>query len=125
MNVYFVILFMLFCHIIDDFILQSAFLSNGKQKQWWEKNAPDELYKYDFLVCLIMHSISWTFSIMFPIFIYCKFHVSEIMIFIFIMNAIIHGVTDHLKANCHMINLIQDQIIHIMQIIMTFILLLF
>ena len=39
---------MLFCHIVDDYYLQ-GWLASAKQKSWWEKNAPDELYKNDYI----------------------------------------------------------------------------
>ena len=39
---------MIFCHIVDDYYLQGK-LASMKQKSWWEKNAPDRLYKYDYL----------------------------------------------------------------------------
>lgn len=33
---------MLFCHIIDDYVLQ-GWLATGKQKEWWKINAPEWL----------------------------------------------------------------------------------
>ena len=58
-----ILICMIFMHIVDDYYLQGV-LASMKQKQWWEKNAPDKLYKYDYIVALIMHSFSWTFMIM-------------------------------------------------------------
>lgn len=49
----FIFLSMLFCHIIDDYKLQPPLLNALKQKEWWEKNAPDELYKHDYLMALL------------------------------------------------------------------------
>ena len=60
-----VLVSMIFCHIIDDYVLQSFCLCNLKQKSWWEANASDSKYKYDYLVGLLMHSLSWAFMVMF------------------------------------------------------------
>lgn len=46
---------MLFCHIIDDYVLQ-GWLATGKQKDWWKTNAPDKLYKYDYIMALAEHA---------------------------------------------------------------------
>lgn len=62
-----VLVSMIFCHIIDDYVLQAPCLCNLKQKSWWEKNAPDQKYRHDYLVGLLMHSISWAFMVMLPI----------------------------------------------------------
>ena len=34
-------------HIVDDYMLQGI-LASLKQKQWWEKNYPQEIYKNDY-----------------------------------------------------------------------------
>lgn len=117
----FVFIFMIFCHIIDDFVLQAPCLSNLKQKSWWEKNAPDEMYKNDYRVALIIHSLSWAFMIMLPIAIYYKLNISTSFIIQMIGNAIIHGFVDDTKANRKQINLYQDQSMHMVQIIITFV----
>lgn len=44
----FILFTMIFCHIVDDYYLQ-GWLASAKQKSWWEKNAPEKLYKYDYL----------------------------------------------------------------------------
>lgn len=46
---------MIFCHIVDDYYLQ-GWLASAKQKEWWSKNAPNPLYKYDYIMALFMHS---------------------------------------------------------------------
>lgn len=40
----FVLLSMIFLHIVDDYYLQGILVSM-KQKSWWEENAPQRLYK--------------------------------------------------------------------------------
>ena len=119
MNIWFVLLLMIFLHIIDDYKLQAGVLNNLKQKKFWEENAPDKLYKYDYIWALIMHSFSWSFMIMLPIAFYMDFNINSSFIWMFILNILIHAYTDDLKANRHKINLIHDQLTHIAQIILT------
>ena len=120
MDKLFIQLLMVFLHIVDDYYLQ-GWLASAKQKVWWEKNAPDELYAYDYLMALAMHAFSWTFMIMLPIAIY--FGVTVNFMFLFVLNFNVHFITDDAKANQHKINLIQDQCIHLFQIYITYVLL--
>lgn len=113
---------MVFCHIVDDYYLQ-GWLASAKQKSWWKKNSPDELYKYDYIAALFMHSFSWTFIVMLVPTIYIILFGGKYYPLVFVVNIIIHMITDNLKANAKVINLCQDQLIHIIQIIGTFIVL--
>ena len=114
----FIILAMIFCHIVDDYYLQ-GWLASAKQKKWWEENAPQKLYNHDYIMALIMHSMSWSFMIMLPIAISMSFNVSILFVIIFILNAVIHALVDNLKANKLQISLITDQLIHLSQIFAT------
>lgn len=114
----FIILAMIFCHIVDDYYLQ-GWLASAKQKKWWEENAPQKLYNHDYIMALIMHSMSWSFMIMLPIAISMSFNVSILFVIIFILNAVIHALVDNLKANKLQISLITDQLIHLLQIFVT------
>ncbi len=111
---------MIFMHIIDDYYLQGI-LASMKQKKWWQENAPQQKYKQDFIVALIVHSISWSFMIMLPILFRLHFQFSWFYIIALVVNATVHGIVDDLKANKFKINLVQDQTIHLIQIICTFI----
>lgn len=124
MDKLYLFLVMIFCHILDDFVLQGI-LSNMKQKDWWKENAPKELYKYDYIISLIIHSFSWTFMIMLPIAVYHKFDLSHMFYIVFILNICMHAYTDDAKCNKYYINLIVDQITHFIQIMFTFIVLIF
>lgn len=117
-----ILLTMIFLHIVDDYYLQGI-LANMKQRAWWKENAPDPLYKHDYIVALIEHAFSWTFMIMIPVGIYTIFYDKSIVmiIIIFLINWIIHSIVDHLKANIKVINLVTDQLIHILQIIITWV----
>ena len=118
-NKMFVLLCMIFLHIIDDYKLQAGVLNNLKQKSYWEENAPDEMYKNDYKWALLMHSFSWSFMIMLPIAWAMSFNITIPFICVFIANVGIHALTDHLKANEYKINLWEDQLIHIGQILIT------
>lgn len=115
------ILSMIFLHIIDDFVLQRlGNLAAFKQKQWWTSQKEYKpLYKYDYIVGLLVHSFSWAFMIMLPIAAKLDFNVSWAFIFTLFSNMIIHCVIDDLKANKREINLIDDQAMHLVQIIGT------
>ena len=117
-NKIFILLSMIFLHIIDDYKLQGI-LANMKQKTWWkQQNEYKNLYKNDYIPALIEHLFSWTFMVMLPIAISLKFDIGWWAI-AYVVNMIIHGIVDDLKANKFKINLITDQSIHLVQIIVT------
>ena len=118
MSKVFVVLLMLFCHIVDDYYLQGV-LASMKQKKWWEKNSPEEIYKYDYIAALLMHSMSWSFMTMLPLAIYSHFEVGVLFALVFMINVIFHFVIGNAKANLKKINLIQDQLCHMVQIVVT------
>lgn len=114
---------MIFLHIVDDYYLQGI-LASMKQKSWWEKNASDELYKHDYIMALFMHSFSWAFMIMIaPVVYILNNHIDStnfgVILLLFVMNLYTHMITDGMKANQKKINLIQDQLIHLTQIFIT------
>lgn len=112
---------MIFFHIVDDYYLQ-GWLASAKQKSWWEKNAPENLYRNDYIMALLMHSFSWSFMIMIPIIMYLLIsgiNLQEWLVIPYFVNTAIHCVVDDLKANKKQINLIQDQCIHLVQILVT------
>ena len=119
MSRYFLLIWMLFNHVLDDYTLQGI-LSQMKQKSWWKKNAPDKEYEYDYIMALLMHGISWSFMIMLPIAVYVGFKVNLAFFLMFLFNAALHAAIDHLKANEFVINLVADQCLHIVQILITF-----
>ena len=119
MNDIFILLWMIFLHVVADYNLQ-GWLASAKQKSYWKENAPDEMYKHDYICALITHSISWTFMIMLPI-AYYGFTIGKEFIIMFAINVITHAIIDNAKANWKLINLWHDQLLHIGQIIITFI----
>ena len=110
----FILVLMLFMHVVDDYYLQGI-LASMKQKQWWIKNYPNNKYKYDYIVALITHAFSWAVMTTAPLII---FQLGNVFVYIgFFINWIIHAIVDDFKANKLKINLIQDQTIHILQIV--------
>ena len=115
---------MIFCHIVDDFYLQGL-LAKYKQKQWWESNYPDHLYRNDYKVSLIIHSISWAWMIQLPILIWMfttqTFTLRAVLVYVctWISNIIIHAFIDNAKANWLMISLTFDQATHLIQILLS------
>ena len=119
MNNFFVILLMIFCHIVDDYYLQGI-LASMKQKKWWKENAPDDKqYRYDYIWALIIHAFSWAFMIMLPIAFVMNFEIDILFGIIFVINVVIHAIVDNEKANKFRINLWVDQLIHLAQILGT------
>ena len=126
MSKLFVLLVMVFCHIVDDYYLQAIGpLASMKQRKWWDENYPQKLYKYDYLVALLMHSLSWAFMVMLPISFYMSWDIDGVFLVTFIVNAVIHAFVDNVKANWLLINLITDQAVHIIQILVTFLVLMY
>jgi len=135
MNTIILILFiMMFLHIYVDFNLQiGSSLNNLKQKDWWRHNCNKSQYKYDYIMAMLLHSFSWTFGIMFAPVLYLKIKtgysnstifINCFIILLFVINAVAHYIIDNLKANDHVINLWVDQIGHIIQILITWFILL-
>ena len=126
MKTFFLFICCLWCHIIDDYFLQGC-LANLKQKSWWQhqlkhhRELDRQQYKYDYIMALAMHAMSWSFSIMIPLIIVTP-TMYLFFCWMFFANAIIHAFVDDDKANRHKINLVEDQIVHVMQIVMVVVL---
>ena len=116
----FVLLGMVFAHIVDDYYLQ-GWLASAKQKDWWKKNCPDSMYDWDYIVALFMHSFSWAFDVMLVPTLYRMVHnnCDLRLLWFFIGNMVVHMIVDHLKANIKAINLVEDQLLHMAQIFLT------
>lgn len=113
------LLLMILMHCLDDFFIQTHVLSELKQKKFWEKYG--DTYKNDWIPALIIHSLEWSIMISLPLF-FCS--VDDFYIFIgVILNTAIHAFVDHLKCNKFKINLCVDQSIHLVQIILTYLIL--
>lgn len=116
-------------HILSDFCLQPICLSQMKCKSWWIKeceknNVNFKEYQSDYIVALIMHSISWAIMILFPFVFFMD--VDELLLLkLFLINTGVHAFVDDLKANRYKINLWTDQFIHLWQMLITFYIIVF
>ena len=121
-----ILFIMIFCHLIDDYKLQGI-LANMKQRQWWKENANKYMYRNDYKVALIEHAFSWSFMITLSFliisFIQNNTFLMILLVISYFMNTVIHAFIDNLKANKYVINLVEDQFAHLVQIICTWIIL--
>lgn len=113
---------MFFCHLIDDFVLQDKF-TYLKQKSWWVKTCKDEglsIEKYgnDYKMALFEHSLEWSIAIIIPVIFLLNVN-GIVLLGCVVANTIIHYIIDNAKANQLRLNLIQDQLLHFIQIIAT------
>lgn len=111
-----ILVLMLLGHLVADYTLQ-GWLADGKQKSWWEKICggviPDK-YKRDYIAALYCHALYWS------IFVCAPFYSSNHLLLAIILNTAVHAVVDDLKANRKKISLVQDQLMHLAQILITF-----
>lgn len=121
-----IVVIMIFLHIIDDFNHQGI-MAEMKQKKWWVNNPEYKpLYKYDYIVVLILHGFKWSFIIHLPLLVFYiltdnhDLAVGILYLVTLIGNGLIHSYIDDIKANKLKINLVVDQIFHIIQIILLY-----
>ena len=112
----FIFLVMLFAHTIADYVLQTDVLTKFKQKK--NQESYGDKYKYDYIPMLFMHSFMWSFCIHLPLLLLKQEYV--LISVLIIMQTIIHMIIDNAKANDLSINLIVDQLMHLLQIIISF-----
>lgn len=126
---YWLLVMMIVLHIFADFHLQGI-LADMKQKSWWEEqeykiikkkkdygDGIEWIYYMDYIPALWLHAFEWSFIICIPLLWFIGFDWS---IFVaLIINTMLHAYIDHLKCNTLQINLIQDQLLHFAQIILT------
>ena len=103
---------MILGHMVADYTLQ-GWLASAKQKKWWWANAPFDKYRFDYIVGLVCHSLYWSIIVCLPFFNH------QLFLAAVIANAIIHAIIDHAKANAEVINLVQDQLLHLVQVVLT------
>ncbi len=109
---------MVFCHIIDDYSLQGI-LNDLKRKSWWQEHSPGKQYRYDYLAGLLAHGFSWAFVVMLPIAFRESWDLGGSFFAVFVGNWLVHSLIDDLKANRGKLNLVQDQLLHLVQIFVT------
>ena len=102
-------------HLIADYNLQGI-LANMKQVSWWRKQTTDKKYEHDWIAALMCHSFMWAIFTFLPLMFLIKPCVFSAIV---ILNAMLHACIDVIKANLLGINLVEDQILHIVQITAT------
>ena len=113
-----VVLLMLLGHMLADYTLQ-GWLADGKQRKWWDKAFGGSLppkYAYDYLAALFCHALYWSLIVLLPL------YASPWWAVAVLANAAVHAVVDDLKANRCVLNLWQDQLLHLVQIVITYLL---
>lgn len=105
-----IILLMILGHLVSDYTLQ-GWLADAKQVSWWRRQTSDPKYRHDWLAGLVCHSLYWSILTFLPL------YSLGCWPWIVASNAAIHAVIDHAKANSRIINLWQDQALHLVQIL--------
>ena len=132
---------MIFMHFIGDVYLQGNSLSNAKRREYWERieQKTGVKHPYSHICFLMLHSFLWSFTTLLPILLKIIFYQMLIIsglipepssfqnLILFYLaavsvNTLAHGFIDNAKSNLKQIGEIQDQILHIIQITVTFIL---
>lgn len=113
-----VLLCMIYLHLIDDYVLQGI-LAKLKQKDFWEHYGQN--YVGDYGIALLEHGFMNSFLVHIPIYLWlCK---NEVVLFASVLLlGNIHATIDDLKANQKKINLTQDQVLHIVLIVVWWVL---
>lgn len=119
---------MLFLHVFADYNMQGI-LAKLKQKENWPAEFHVSPYRKDYKAALLAHAFEWAFICMLPCLIgifhsccdlsWANIRLGTMYIMALLYNIIVHYCIDDLKANDKKINLIQDQCIHIMQLVIT------
>lgn len=114
-------------HIFADFHLQGC-LADLKQRMWWKDNITQRgfghRYDHDYLAALTVHGLEWSIFVHIPAFIWmfcCETPLSKgywILAASVLIQAVLHAVIDDMKCNRLKLNLVQDQILHVIQLAM-------
>ena len=106
---------MLLAHLVADYTLQ-GWLADGKQRAWWCRNVPGlerTKYRHDYVTALVCHALYWSILVCLPF-----LHSPRLLVAV-AANTAVHAVVDDLKANRRALNLTQDQLLHLVQILLT------
>lgn len=115
---------MLFLHLFADYNLQGD-LSKLKQREWWRKSTVRHIYDNDYKMALFEHAFAWSFVMSLPLLVIAiadhNIFLAWIVVIGYLPNTLIHAAADDWKANLQALNLTEDQTIHIVQILLTWI----
>lgn len=110
---YVLMLMMVLLHVIEDFHMQGI-MASMKQKTFWQEYS--KMYANDWMPVILLHGMEWATMVALPCILASWFDVSAWFVLTVVAMGVAHAYVDHLKANSLRINLIQDQIVHIIQI---------
>ena len=144
-----VLFFMVLMHIIEDFHLQGI-MGNMKTKSWWDElfqnvyaktDNPEQAKwvkeyqkkaKFDYVPVLLLHGFEWSMFIHMPVLAVYWFTQGVVLFdstFMYVLCAVIiiqgliHSMVDDIKANGLGISLVTDQSIHLIQILVSYLIL--
>lgn len=120
MSKQFVLTLMVFCHIMNDYCLQTLLISL-KQRLQWTKGEFSGSYKNGYASTLLTRGFSWAFIIMFPVVVFYRFNMPLTFYILLITNCLIYAYIDDLEAGKHKISTTTNQSLHITQLVITFI----
>ena len=133
MRIFFILIIMLVLHVFADYTLQGI-MASMKQRDWWQKETLSKhhisvdmtIYKNDYKVALTCHAFEWAFCVMIPMlvsiwhtctdFSWPNIKVGAVYICLLVLNTWFHYFVDDVKANDKKCNLIVDQVLHVIQI---------
>ena len=120
-----ILIAVLFLHVMADFRWQGI-MAEMKSQDWWKKQKGYyDKYKNDYIPPLFWHSFHWSCCILLPYLVisqlmhYALGTVMPSFLVALTANTLVHMFIDHQKANCKSINLMQDQLLHILQMLLT------
>lgn len=116
-------------HLLADFNLQvQGGMDKFKCRDWWIEQTSKPVwgssaeqfrkYRFDYHAGMFCHALMWSIVTFAPLLWMAPGWWSVLLILV--PNIAVHHVVDHLKANRYRLNLVQDQLIHLAQIVVTF-----
>ena len=120
MSCFILFVVMLVLHLLADFTLQGWF-ANGKHRVWWEQQCAKQgvdfsKYRYDYICALVSHSFFWAAVTFLPMIVMTNWPYDWLAVVFLTVQVIVHAVVDDLKANKFKLNLVQDQLVHVLQV---------
>lgn len=109
-----VLLLMVAMHVIEDFHLQGR-MADMKQRAWWSQYP--ERYSRDWMPVILLHGMEWSVLVSLPLLLLTGLDAGWWFAAMVAVNGLVHAGVDHLKANSLRIDLIQDQTVHMVQMV--------
>lgn len=124
---YWLLMMMVALHVFADFHLQGI-LADLKQRSWWEEqeykiimkkkkdygDGIEWIYDKDHIPALWLHAFEWSFIVCIPLMYFVGFTWEGACLVL--LNTAIHAYVDNLKCNEMEINLVVDQVCHLIQL---------